>query len=138
MLCMKFADNSVQQAPQMKIVQLPIVACCRYLSLLFQNNCSVILMAALFQRISQPPGQDEQNCKQNSVNYHNSSSVLTSRMHPLRPTLQGFLHNSVFECSFKGCISHHVWDNFQIYGAQITGKYICNSEKKKKNESIHF
>ena len=138
MLCMKFADNSVQQGPQMKIVQLPIIACCRYLNLLFQNNCSVILMTALFQRISQPPGQDEQNCKQNSVNYHNSSSVLTSRMHPLRPTLQGFifLHNSVFECSFKGCTFHHVWDNFQIYGAQITGKCICNSKKQKKKKKV--
>ena len=138
MLCMKFADNSVQQGPQMKIVQLPIIACCRYLNLLFQNNCSVILMTALFQRISQPPGQDEQNCKHNSVNYHNSSSVLTSRMHPLRPTLQGFifLHNSVFECSFKGCTFHHVWDNFQIYGAQITGKCICNSKKQKKKKKV--
>ena len=140
MLCMKFVDNSVQQAPQMKIVQLPIIACCRYLNLLFQNNCSVILMTALFQRISQPPGQDEQNCKHNSVNYHNSSSVLTSRMHPLRPTLQGFifLHNSVFECSFKGCTFHHVWDNFQIYGAQITGKCICNSKKQKKKRKQTF
>ena len=140
MLCMKFADNSVQQGPQMKIVQLPIIACCRYLNLLFQNNCSVILMTALFQRISQPPGQDEQNCKHNSVNYHNSSSVLTSRMHPLRPTLQGFifLHNSVFECSFKGCTFHHVWDNFHIYGAQITGKCICNSKKQKKKRKQTF
>ena len=54
--------------------------------------------------------------KKHSVNYYKSLSRLTSLIHPLifLQNLQGFifLHNSVFECSLKGCISHYVWDNF--------------------------
>ena len=40
---------------------------------LFQNQCLLILLPPFFQRVSQPPGQDQQNGKR-SVDCHPSPS----------------------------------------------------------------
>ena len=47
-----------------------------------QNQCFLILLPPLFQRISQLPDQNQQNGTQKSMNDHPSPSGLTLRMHP--------------------------------------------------------
>ena len=51
----------------------------RFLNHLFQNKCLFFLLPPVFQRISQPTGQDQQN--DNSASYCPSLSGLISRIH---------------------------------------------------------
>ena len=76
----------------------------------------------------------------NSQVAHPNPSGLTSRIHSLifLQTPEGFVSlQNICLIFSQTCISHHGWENFQVHGGQITGKYICNSEKKNQEIFIY-
>ena len=85
---------------------------------LFQNKHPLNLLSHLFQRISQPPGQDQQNGKRWSANTYFRISI----------DYITFSSNIIVELFLKAVYSTMVGWNFQIDGDQITGKYICESK----------
>ena len=76
------------------------------------------------------------------VDYHRSSSELTSRIHPVifLWTPKWFVSPEYFLNIFsQTCISHHGCgngSNFQIQDVEITGDYILNVSQKIK--FVHF
>ena len=89
-------------------------------NLSLQNQHSHFLLNTLFRRVSPPPGLDQQNVNDNSVDYnHSPSGPLTSRsrfsyFYTLRRTL--YLSRIFAEFSLK---------IFQNYCVQIAGKCVC-------------
>ena len=71
-----------------------------------------------------------------NVDYHPSSSELTSRIHPLifLWTPKGFISPEYFLNFSQACKSHHCCKKFWIHGITINGKY----NRGWKIESAHF
>ena len=67
--------------------------------------------------------------KEHSVDHHPSPSGLTSTDTPSHISIEplGFYLSPEHLLNFR-CISHNGWGFLQIYGVQITGKCICESE----------
>ena len=89
---------------------------------LFQNQHTHFLLLYLFWRMSQISGQDQQNGKENTVDYHPSPSEFILRIHPLifLMTSKEFIYPKYFLNFFsnlyfsKTCISHHGCKNFKF------------------------
>ena len=74
--------------------------------------------------MSQISGQDQQNGKKDTVDYHPSSSEFISRIYPLMflLTSKGLISKIFLEFFLKPVYPTMAAKKFQIHGVKITGK----------------